>query len=453
MTLVPEGRRVFSNLTVGENLRLGAVGAGERPPRPEAELFSLFPVLAERRSQLAGTLSGGEQQQLAIARALRSSPSLLLLDEPSLGLAPQVVEAIFDLLVELRRLGTTILLVEQNVNLALEIADRAYVLQSGSLQLSGRSADLLALERSGPRLSRDRGGLVEVFAQQLANALALGGTYALLALGVAIVFSILGLVNFAHGELLTVTGYTLFFLAATSLPLPLTIVIGIAAAMLAALLMQQVAFRPFRGASGTTLLLTSFGVSVILQILFQDLIDPRGKPVPIAAGLNQLVNVFGVHIALLQLISIGSSLTLLIAISLFLSRTTLGISVRAAAQDFQVTRLMGIRANAVIATVFAASGLLAGAAGVLWVAQRAIVDPFMGLAPVLAAFVASVVGGLGSLTGAVVAGYLLGFIEIMVRAFLPAELQPLREGVVWMIVIGVLLLRPEGLFRRAGARP
>ena len=144
MTLVPEGRRVFSNLTVRENLRLGAVGAGKRPPRPEAELFSLFPVLAERHGQLAGTLSGGEQQQLAIARALRSSPSLLLLDEPSLGLAPQVVEAIFDLLVELRRLGTTILLVEQNVNLALEIADRAYVLQSGSLQLSGRSADLLA---------------------------------------------------------------------------------------------------------------------------------------------------------------------------------------------------------------------------------------------------------------------------------------------------------------------
>ena len=174
---------------------------------------------------------------------------------------------------------------------------------------------------------------------------------------------------------------------------------------------------------------------------------------PIAAGLNQLVNVFGMHIALLQLISIGSSLTLLIAISLFLSRTTLGISVRAAAQDFQVTRLMGIRANAVIATVFAASGLLAGAAGVLWVAQRAIVDPFMGLAPVLAAFVASVIGGLGSLTGAVVAGYLLGIIEIMVRAFLPAELQPLREGVVWIIVIGVLLLRPDGLFRPAGARP
>ena len=294
---------------------------------------------------------------------------------------------------------------------------------------------------------------MDIFVQQLVNALALGGTYALLALGVAIVFSIMGLVNYAHGELLTVTGYALFFLAATSLPVPVTIGIAIAVACGAALLMERVAFRPFRGASGTTLLLTSFAVSLILQILFQDLIDPRGKPVPIAAGLNRLVNVFGFDIALLQLISIASSLGLLVAMSLFLSRTRLGISVRAAAQDFQVTRLMGIRANAVIATVFAASGLLAGVAGVLWVAQRAIVDPFMGLAPVLAAFVAAVVGGLGSLPGAVLAGYLLGFIEIMVRAFLPPEFQPLREGVVWTIVICVLLLRPEGLFRRTGSRP
>jgi branched-chain amino acid transport system ATP-binding protein len=145
MTLVPEGRRVFPNLTVDENLRLGAVGAFRRTPTPESELFELFPVLARRRNQLAGTLSGGEQQQLAIARALRSSPRLLLLDEPSLGLAPQVVESIFELLAELRRRGTTICLVEQNVNLALEVADRAYVLASGKLHLFGSSRELLAL--------------------------------------------------------------------------------------------------------------------------------------------------------------------------------------------------------------------------------------------------------------------------------------------------------------------
>ena len=211
MTLVPEGRRVFGGLTVGENLRLGAVGATGRAPMPESVIYDLFPILADRQSQLAGTLSGGEQQQLAIARALRSAPRLLLLDEPSLGLAPQVVEGIFDLLAELRTRGTTILVVEQNVNLALETAERAYVLSSGSLYLAGRCSDLLASNRGRSCLPRHRSRLMEVLVQQLVNALALGGTYAMLALGIAIVFSILGLVNFAHGELLTVTGYTLFF--------------------------------------------------------------------------------------------------------------------------------------------------------------------------------------------------------------------------------------------------
>ena len=144
LTLVPEGRRVFSGLTVEENLRLGAVGAADRPATSEDDLLTLFPVLANRRGQIAGTLSGGEQQQLAIARALRSSPRLLLLDEPSLGLGPQVVDAIFDLLVQLQKRGTTILLVEQNVNLALEISDRAYVLASGEMHLTGTSEELLA---------------------------------------------------------------------------------------------------------------------------------------------------------------------------------------------------------------------------------------------------------------------------------------------------------------------
>ncbi len=292
---------------------------------------------------------------------------------------------------------------------------------------------------------------MELLVQQLVNGLALGGTYALLALGVAIVFSILGLVNFAHGELLTVAGYTLFFLAATTLPLPLIIVLAVAVSAVAAVLMERVAFRPFRGSSGTSLLLTSFAVSVILQILFQDLIDPRGKPVVLAAALNSAVSIAGFRVGLLQLISIVASTALLVAMTLFLSRTMLGISVRAAAQDFEVTRLMGVPANAVVATVFAVSGVLAGVAGFLWVAQRSLVDPFMGLTPVLAAFVAAVVGGLGSLGGAVVAAFLLGFVEIMVQAFLPSQFQPLREGVIWMLVILVLLVRPNGIFARGGS--
>ncbi|WP_066639887.1 ABC transporter ATP-binding protein [Desulfolucanica intricata] len=141
---VPEGRRIFTRMTVFENLELGAYTrkAGEAVKNDINQIFKRFPRLQERKSQLAGTLSGGEQQMLAIGRALMSKPQLLLLDEPSMGLAPILVKEIFDIIKEINALGTTILLVEQNAHMALSIAKRAYVLETGKVVLSGTAKDL-----------------------------------------------------------------------------------------------------------------------------------------------------------------------------------------------------------------------------------------------------------------------------------------------------------------------
>ena len=139
---VPEGRRIFLQMSVQENLEMGAFTKKEVSKDDLERMFTLVPRLKERRKQIAGTLSGGEQQMLAMSRALMSHPKLLMLDEPSMGLAPILVDQIFEIIKELNKSGTTILLVEQNASKALEIADRAYVLETGSVTLSGTGAEL-----------------------------------------------------------------------------------------------------------------------------------------------------------------------------------------------------------------------------------------------------------------------------------------------------------------------
>ena len=141
---VPEGRRVFLQMTVLENLEMGAYTRKEGIRESLEDVYQRFPRLKHRKNQIAGTLSGGEQQMLAMGRALMSRPKLLMLDEPSMGLSPILVQQIFDIIGELHRQGTTILLVEQNAEMALQVADRAYVLESGKIVLSGSGAELAA---------------------------------------------------------------------------------------------------------------------------------------------------------------------------------------------------------------------------------------------------------------------------------------------------------------------
>jgi branched-chain amino acid transport system permease protein len=287
--------------------------------------------------------------------------------------------------------------------------------------------------------------------QDIVNALGLGGTYALLALGLALVFSILRLINFAYGELMTITGYILFFALGAGLATPLVIVMGIVGAGVASVAMERVVFRPFRNSDATTLLLTSFAVSVGLQTLFQASISANAKGVDLSF-IPGVIHVGSIQVGGIQLVATTTSLVVLMCLGAFLLRTTIGVSIRATAENFDVARLMGIRANRVILTCFLVSGLLAGVAGVLWVIQRASVDPLMGAAPVLKAFVAAIVGGLGSLRGVVLAGFLLGFLETFLQTYLPGNLSGYRDAMLWVILIGVLLLRPQGLFAPAPER-
>ncbi|WP_069300569.1 branched-chain amino acid ABC transporter permease [Neptunicoccus sediminis] len=290
---------------------------------------------------------------------------------------------------------------------------------------------------------------MDIFLQQTVNALALGGTYALLALGLAVVFSIMGLINFAHGELMTIAGYVLMYCGIAGVSFVVAVPLALMASVLAAVLMERIAFRPVRNGSGATMLVTSFAVAMILQVLFQNLISTRSQPVLLPAMLSDSVHIAGMVIGVNKLAAIIATVVMLVFLDWFMKHQKTGIAMRAAAEDFAVARLMGIRANTVIAGAFALSGLLAGVAAVLWVSQRASVDPLMGFMPVLKAFIAAILGGLGSLRGAVAGGFLLGFIEIYLSAFLPPEMQEFREPIGLGIVVLVLLFRPNGLIPSA----
>ncbi len=286
--------------------------------------------------------------------------------------------------------------------------------------------------------------MVEVI-QQVINALSLGGIYAILGLGLAMVFSIFGLINFAHGELMTIAGYVLFAGLAFGLPFAAATLLAVVAATISAVLMERVAFRPLRGASVPTLLLASLAVSIILKVLFQTLITSRALPIAIPEVLGRSVHIGPVSFPVMQLVAIVVSVLLLLGLTALLKRTTLGIAMRAAATNFPIVRLMGINANRVIVSAFAASGFLAGGAAILWISMRGSVDPMMGLLPMFKAFIAVILGGLGRLSGAVVGGFVLAGIEVTFQVLLPAGLAQYQDAFIFLIVILLLTWRPQGL--------
>jgi branched-chain amino acid transport system permease protein len=293
---------------------------------------------------------------------------------------------------------------------------------------------------------------VDNLIQYVISALSLGGLYALMTLGLVVVYGILRLINFAYGELVMVAGYGLLLFGQTDLPWPAVAFFSVAVAILAAVVMERVAFRPVRFGSASTMLITSFAVSTLLQNASLLAISPRPQAVRLPGFFVESITVGGLRLRVVDLASLVVSVVALVVLSILLRRTIIGIALRAAADDFTMTRLLGVRANLIISVAFAISGLLAGIVAIFWVGRSSLVEPAIGLQPVLIAFIASVVGGMENLKGAVLGGYLLGFLTVGLQTWLPQAMLDYRNAVLFGIVIVILLLRPEGLIRPAYSR-
>ncbi len=285
----------------------------------------------------------------------------------------------------------------------------------------------------------------EYLIQQAINAISIGSLYALMAIGLAMVYGILRLINFAHGDLIMVGSYVTLLLTMAGVPFWIAAILGIIASGLAGLLMERVAYRPIRGAQDVAMLLTSFAVTILLENLAILLFSPSSRPFNPPDFLNSALTIGALRVNSVDIIAIIVAAALLVLLTLFITRTELGTSMRAVSQDLLASRLMGINTNRVFVTAFGIGSLLAGVVGILWSSRVGKIDPLMGFYPVLKAFVASVIGGLGSLPGAVLGGYILGILEILLQGILPSSLSPFRDAFVFSILIILLLFRPNGL--------
>ncbi len=281
--------------------------------------------------------------------------------------------------------------------------------------------------------------------QFFVTVLSLGGVYGLLALGLATVFGLLGFLNFAHGDLMTVCGYTVFFLLVAGTPFPLAAMLGILMAGVAALLMERIAFRPLRGRSPMTLLITTFAISLALHVIFQIFISPKAQPIPVPAYLSGYITFGEVFVAKAQIYAIIAALLAVVGLNLFVNYTQMGNSLKAASDDFDVARSVGIRADRMIALAFFVSGILAGIAAIIWISQRGSVTPTMGLTPMIKALIAVIIGGLSNPRGALYGGMLLGLLEAMALYLLPSNLVLYRDAIVLLVLIMFLVWRPNGI--------
>ncbi len=293
------------------------------------------------------------------------------------------------------------------------------------------------------------GLLATVDAQTLVDAIGLGAVYALMAVGIGLVFGVLRLVNFAYGQLVMAGAYTLAFTAAW--PVVWSIAACFAVVIALSLAMERVVFRPLRAHSPTVMLVTTFAVAFLLQSVAL-IIDVRdgtiGEAAASVAPLNQAVTVAGTDIRKVVFVAVGVAVLSLGLLALLLGRTTIGLQMRAAATDFRTARLLGVQADRVIGIAVLLSGVLAAIVAVILTVQFPLVTPDFALRDTIVVLVGVVVGGIDRLWTATLGGFAIGFATGVINGALPTDQTVFLPALVFALVIVVLLLRPAGLFAR-----
>lgn len=281
--------------------------------------------------------------------------------------------------------------------------------------------------------------------QNIVDGLGRGSIYALLALGIAVIFGVMHLVNFAHGELITVSAYVAFAMITRGYSWWLVAVVVFLTASLVSVLIEQVAFRWVRGAPDFTMLLTSFGVHFLVRAIFIMYLGAAAKTYAGPGWIFDTLSVGGIILEVTDLVTIAATIVTLAATVWLLQKTMFGISLRAAAEDFDAARLMGVKSDRVIRGAFLLSGALAGVAAIFWLMKAGKATPSTGLSPMLKGVLAALIGGLGSMSGAVIGGLTLGLVEVMLRAYLPNSINSLVEAVVFLMIALLFIFRPQGL--------
>ena len=286
---------------------------------------------------------------------------------------------------------------------------------------------------------------LDMFIQHAFNALTLGSLYGLIAIGYTMVYGILRLINFAHGDIFMMSAYFVFLgITVLNLPWVLAVLVAILSTAALGVMIDRIAYRPLREAPRISALISAIGVSFFIENICLVLFTGVPKPMP---RLEALVTVmqFG-NIRILPLAIFVPIMTFLLVAALLwvLYRTPPGLAMRAISKDIETTRLMGVRVDRIIALTFAIGSALAAAAGIMWALRYPQIHPFMGVFPGFKAFIAAVFGGIGSVQGAMVGGLILGFLEIMIIAFFPA-LSGYRDAFAFVLLIMILFVKPTGL--------